>query len=120
MIKIINIPASKERRPYDETKKLLWFLIRQYLKERGICAEEVGQSDRSILSLCSQINSTKKIYIRREINKEKILILNFFERFKVWWYTTTKDLVMCAKMSEVNAIFNVILMFQVSRRPATC
>ena len=30
--------------------------------------------------------------------------------------TTTKDLVMCAKMSEVNAIFNVILIFQVSRR----
>ena len=34
--------------------------------------------------------------------------------------TTTKDLVMCAKMSDVNAIFNVILMFEVSRRPATC
>ena len=79
----------------------------------------LDQSDRSIFSLCSQINSTKKIYIRREINKEKILILNLSERFNVWWYTT-KDLVMCAKMSEVNAIFNVILMFQVSRRPATC
>jgi hypothetical protein len=34
--------------------------------------------------------------------------------------TTTKDLVISAKISEVNVIFNVILMFEVSRLPATC
>ena len=34
--------------------------------------------------------------------------------------TTTKDLVISAKISEVNFIFNVILMFEVSRLPATC
>ena len=34
--------------------------------------------------------------------------------------TTTKDLVISAKISEVNFIFNVILMFEVSRLPTTC
>ena len=34
--------------------------------------------------------------------------------------TTAKDLVISAKISEVNVIFNVILMFEVSRLPATC
>ena len=28
----------------------------------------------------------QKIYIRREKNRKKILILNFLESFNVWWY----------------------------------
>jgi hypothetical protein len=34
--------------------------------------------------------------------------------------TTAKDLVISAKISEVNVIFNVILMFEASRLPVTC
>jgi hypothetical protein len=55
----------------------------------------------------------RKICIRRKINRE-----NFCKNFKCS-STTAKDLVISAKISEVNVIFNVILMFKVSRLPAT-
>ena len=67
---------------------------------------------------CYLQNLDRKICIRRKINREKILILKL-QNFKCS-STTAKDLVISAKISEVNVIFNVILMFEVSRLPATC
>ena len=52
------------------------------------------------------LTENKKIYI-------------FLQNFKCS-STVAKDLVISAKISEVNVIFNVILMFEVSRLPATC
>ena len=55
----------------------------------------------------------RKICIRRKINREKILILQNFKCCS----STAKDQVISAKISEVNVIFNAIMMFEVSRLP---
>ena len=49
-----------------------------------------------------------------KINREKTLILKFLQNFKCS-STTAKDLVISGKISKVNVIFNVILMFEVRR-----
>ena len=63
---------------------------------------------------CFLQNMGRKICIQRKINREK-----FLQNFKCS-STTAKDLVISGKISKVNVIFNVILMFEVRRLPATC
>ena len=60
-------------------------------------------------------------YLHSTENKSRknINIKIFFQNLKCC-STTTKDLVISENISEVNAIFNVILMFEISRLPATC
>ena len=53
-------------------------------------------------------------------NKSEKNINIFLQNLKCCSTTTTKDLLISAKICEVNFIFNVILMFEVSRLPTTC
>jgi hypothetical protein len=95
---------------------------------RAYSAEEVGQAISELsrelstneIALFSIVFSAefgqKNLYWRRKINREKT---SFLQNFKCS-STPAKDLVISAKISKVNVIFNVIFMFEVSRLPATC
>ena len=61
----------------------------------------------------------KNLHSTENKSKKNINIKIFLKNFECSC-TIAKDLVISAKISEVNVIFNVILMFEVSRLPATC
>jgi menaquinone-dependent protoporphyrinogen IX oxidase len=98
---------------------------------QGLHAEEVGQ----LISVFSRELSTneialfsielsaefgqKNLHSTKNKSEKNINITIFLQNFKCS-STTAKDLVISAKISEVNFIFNVILMFEVSRLPASC
>ena len=95
--------------------------------DRG--SEEVGQ----LISELSRELSTNEIALFSIVlsaefgqknlhsteNKSEKNINIFLQNLKCC-STTTKDLLISAKICEVNFIFNVILMFEVSRLPTTC
>ena len=93
--------------------------------------EEVGQaiseSSRELstneIALFSIVFSAefgqKNLYSTENKSRKNINIKIFLQNFKCS-STTAKDLVISAKISKVNVIFNVILMFEVRRLPATC
>jgi hypothetical protein len=59
----------------------------------------------------------KNLHSTENKSEKNINIKIFLQNLKCC-STTTKDLVISATISEVNFIFNVILMFEVSRLPA--
>ena len=61
----------------------------------------------------------KNLHLTENKSRKNININIFLQNFKCS-SITAKDLVISAKISEVNVIFNAILMFEVSRLPATC
>ena len=85
--------------------------------------EEVGQ----LISELSRELSTneiaefgqKNLHSTENKSEKNINIKIFLQNLKCC-ITTTKDLLISAKICEVNFIFNVILMFEVSRLPTTC
>ena len=60
----------------------------------------------------------KNLHSTENKSRKNINIKIFLQNFKCS-STIAKDLVISAKISEVNVIFNVILMFEVSRLPAS-
>ena len=93
--------------------------------------EEVGQAISELsrelstneIALFSIVFSAefgqKNLHLMENKSRKNININIFLQNFKCS-STTAKDLVISAKISEVNVIFNAILMFEVSRLPATC
>ena len=93
--------------------------------------EEVGQAISELsrelstneIALFSIVFSTefgqKNLHSTENKSRKNINIKIFLQNFKCS-STTAKDLVISAKISKVNVIFNVILMFEVRRLPATC
>jgi hypothetical protein len=96
----------------------------------GLTTEEVGQAisvlsrelSTNEIALFSIVLSAefgqKNLHSTENKSRKNINIKIFLQNFKCS-STTAKDLVISAKISEVNVIFNVILMFKVSRLPAT-
>jgi hypothetical protein len=94
--------------------------------------EEVGQAISELsrelstneIALFSIVLSAefgqKNLHSTENKSRKNININIFLQNFKCSSTTAAKDLVISAKISEVNVIFNVILMFEVSRLPATC
>ena len=116
----------------DWQRELSAFLVNYHTTPHlstGVAPEEVGQA----ISELSRELSTNEIALFSIVlsaefgqknlhsteNKSRKNINIFLQNFKCS-STTAKDLVISAKISEVNVIFNVILMFEVSRLPATC
>ena len=102
-----------------------------YFSKYSSAPEEVGQAISELsrelstneIALFSIVFSAeigqKNLYSTENKSRKNINIKIFLQNFKCS-RTTAKDLVISAKISEVNVIFNVILMFEVSRLPATC
>jgi hypothetical protein len=97
----------------------------------GKCPEEVGQEISELsrelptneIALFSIVLSAefgqKNLHSTENKSRKNINIKIFLQNSKCS-STIDKDLVISAKISEVNVIFNVILMFEISRLPATC
>jgi hypothetical protein len=93
-------------------------------------AEEVGQAiselsrelptnEIALFSIVLSAEFGQKNLHSTENKSRKNINIKILQNFKCS-STTAKDLVISAKISEVNVIFNVILMLEVSRLPATC
>ena len=86
-------------------------------------AEEVGQLISELSRLFSIVLSAefgqKNLHSTENKSEKNINIKISLQNLKCC-ITTTKDLLISAKICEVNFIFNVILMFEVSRLPTTC
>ena len=96
-----------------------------------IYSEEVGQliselsrelstSEIALFSIVLSAEFGQKNLHSTENKSEKNINIKIFLQNLKCCSTTTKDLVISAEISEVNFIFNVILMFEISRLPATC
>ena len=80
---------------------------------------ELSTNEIALFAIVLSAEFGQKNLHSTEISKKNINIKIFLKNFKCSC-TIAKDLVISAKISEVNVIFNVILMFEVSRLPATC
>ena len=98
---------------------------------KGFVPEEVGQliselsrelstNEIALFSIVLSAEFGQKNLHSTENKSEKNINIKILLQNLKCCSTTTKDLVISAKISEVNFIFNVILMFEVSRLPATC
>ena len=94
-------------------------------------AEEVGQliselsrelstNEIALFSIVLSAEFGQKNLHSTENKSEKNINIKIFLQNLKCCSTTTKDLLISAKICEVNFIFNVILMFEVSRLPTTC
>ena len=94
-------------------------------------AEEVGQliselsrelstNEIALFSIVLSAEFGQKNLHSMENKSEKNINITIFLQNLKCCSTTTKDLLISAKICEVNFIFNVILMFEVSRLPTTC
>ena len=93
--------------------------VRQAISElsRELSTNEIALF--SIVFIISAEFGQKNLHSTENKSEKNINTKIFLQNFKCS-STTAKDLVISAKISEVNVIFNVILMFEVSRLPATC
>jgi hypothetical protein len=78
-------------------------------------SRELSTNEIALFSIVFSTEFGQKNLHSTENKSRKI----FLQNFKCSG-TAAKDLVISAKISEVNVIFNVILMFEVRRLPATC
>ena len=83
-------------------------------------SRELSTSEIALFSIVLSAEFGQKNLHSTENKSEKNINIKIFLQNLKCCGTTTKDLVISAKISEVNFIFNVILMFEVSRLPATC
>ena len=101
------------------------------LNSDRITTEEVGQliselsrelstNEIALFSIVLSAEFGQKNLHSTENKSEKNINIKIFLQNLKCCTIITKDLVISAKISEVNFIFNVILMFEVSRLPATC
>ena len=91
--------------------------VRQAISE---LSRELSTNEIALFSIVLSAEFGQKNLHSTENKSEKNINTKIFlQNFKCS-STTAKDLVISAKISEVNVIFNVILMFEVSRLPATC
>jgi menaquinone-dependent protoporphyrinogen IX oxidase len=89
--------------------------VRQAISE---LSRELSTNEIALFSIVLSAEFGQKNLHSTE-NKSKKNVNIFLKNFKCSC-TIAKDLVISAKLSEVNVIFNVILMFEVTRLPATC
>jgi hypothetical protein len=98
---------------------------------KSVKSEEVGQliselsrelstNEIALFSIVSSAEFGQKNLHSTENKSEKNINIKIFLQNLKSCITTTKDLLISAKICEVNFIFNVILMFEVSRLPTTC
>ena len=91
--------------------------VRQAISE---LSRELSTNEIALFSIVLSAEfGQKNLHSTENKSKKNINIKIFLQNFKCS-STISKDLVISAKISEVNVIFNVILMFEVSRLPATC
>ena len=91
--------------------------VRQAISE---LSRELSTNEIALFSIVLSAEfGQKNLHSTENKSKKNINIKIFLKNFKCSC-TIAKDLVISAKISEVNVIFNVILMFEVSRLPATC
>jgi hypothetical protein len=91
--------------------------VRQAISE---LSRELSTNEIALFSIVLSAEFGQKNLHSAENKSEKNINTKIFlQNFKCS-STTAKDLVISAKICEVNVIFNVILMFEVSRLPATC
>jgi hypothetical protein len=91
--------------------------VRQAINE---LSRELSTNEIALFSIVFSAEfGQKNLHSTENKSKKNINIKIFLQNFKCS-STIAKDLVISAKISEVNVIFNVILMFEVSRLPATC
>ena len=91
--------------------------VRQAISE---LSRELSTNEIALFSIVLSAQfGQKNLHSTENKSKKNINIKIFLQNFKCS-STIAKDLVISAKISEVNVIFNVILMFEVSRLPATC
>ena len=91
--------------------------VRQAISE---LSRELSTNEIALFSIVLSAEFGQKNLHSTENKSEKNINTKIFlQNFKCS-STTAKYLVISAKISEVNVIFNVILMFEVSRLPATC
>ena len=83
-------------------------------------SRELSTNEIALFSIVLSAEFGQKNLHSTENKSEKNINIKIFLQNLKCCSTTTKDLVISAKISEVNFIFNVILMFEVSRLPATC
>ena len=93
---------------------------RRYDKQLSELSRELSTNEIALFSIVLSAEfGQKNLHSTENKSKKNINIKIFLQNFKCS-STIAKDLVISAKISEVNVIFNVILMFEVSRLPATC
>jgi hypothetical protein len=91
--------------------------VRQAISE---LSRELSTNEIALFSIVLSAEfGQKNLHSTENKSRKNINIKIFLQNFKCC-STTAKGLVISAKISEVNVIFNVILMFEVSRLPAMC
>ena len=103
----LHTPA-REQRP-EEVGQLISELSR-----------ELSTNEIALFSIVLSAEFGQKNLHSMENKSEKNINIKIFLQNLKCCSTTTKDLLISAKICEVNFIFNVILMFEVSRLPTTC
>ena len=83
-------------------------------------SRELSTNEIALFSIVLSAEFGQKNLHSMENKSEKNINIKIFLQNIKCCSTTTKDLLISAKICEVNFIFNVILMFEVSRLPTTC
>ena len=83
-------------------------------------SRELSTNEIALFSIVLSAEFGQKNLHSTENKSEKNINIKIFLQNLKCCITTTKDLLISAKICEVNFIFNVILMFEVSRLPTTC
>ena len=83
-------------------------------------SRELSTNEIALFSIVLSAEFGQKNLHSTENKSEKNINIKIFLQNLKCCSTTTKDLLISAKICEVNFIFNVILMFEVSRLPTTC
>ena len=91
--------------------------VRQAISE---LSRELSTNEIALFSIVLSAEFGQKNLHSTENKSEKNINTKIFLQNFECSSTTAKDLVISATISEVNVIFNVILMLEVSRLPATC
>ena len=108
-----------------------YFSFKKTAKSYYLMSEEVGQliselsrelstNEIALFSIVLSAEFGQKNLHSTENKSEKNINIKIFLQNLKCCSSTTKDLLISAKICEVNFIFNVILMFEVSRLPTTC
>ena len=119
-----NLLRKKSSKLREQQSKIFKNVIQEDSEEVGQAISELSRElSTNEIALFSIVFSAefgqKNLYSTENKSRKNINIKIFLQNFKCS-STTAKDLVISAKISEVNVIFNVILMFEVRRLPATC
>jgi hypothetical protein len=99
---------------------LLVLSILEVGQEISELSRELSTNEIALFSIVLSAEfGQKNLHSTENKSRKNINIKIFLQNFKCS-STTAKDMVISAKIPEVNVIFNAILMFEVSRLPATC